>query len=429
MNNGELLVSPKILIYIFLFLLYVPIVLTSYWKLIPRLSLTAKRIASAFLAAQILVIAIAVEIRSDWPYEIWLWNVNMEWNIPSTLASIQLALVGGVALIKARLAKAQPAWHRLYLAGIGLVFLFFAWDEYFTVREGIQNWERYYAVGGVLMAAVTAAVAARLPRRTWIWHLCLLTGLAISAAGAIGIDSIPSGQDTGIYLRNPICGSLGFLRLDECLHLSWFEETLEFLGIWVTLLAILGQFSDTAPRRIWRILYTLPALWIFLLFLHSLVPRLELQHLAQPAAVQFETGVHLHGYHIDSGEEAAHIRLYVSVRPFDLRTGYSIYLVDHASGESVTSLNIHPRRPVTSQHSFWLLGPGYMPIYRQQMEVKIPPQTPTNRALWVVLTLWREKGGEYVSQKVLASDHQLLDDTQVVLGELALPASDADGRP
>ena len=57
------------------------------------------------------------------------------------------------------------------------------------------------------------------------------------------------------------------------------------------------------------------------------------------------------------------------------------------------------------------------------MELEIPPAA-ANRALWVVLTVWRERrNGEYVSQKVLASDHQLLDDTQVILGELALPAA------
>lgn len=428
MNNGELLVSADTLTRIFLFLLYAPVVLISYRWLMPRLSPTSRRLASAMLAGQILVIAVALEIRPGSAYERWLWNVKMEWNIPSTLASIQLALVGGVALITAWLAKARSAWHRLYLVGIGLVFLFLARDEYFKVHDGIQNWERYYAVGGVLVAAVTAAVAARSPRRAWIWHLCLLTGLAMSAAGGIGLDSIPFSWDTGIYPRTPICGSLGFLRLDGCIHLVWFEESLELLGIWVTLLALLGQLSDTPPR-IRRLMYTLPALWISLLFLHSLVPRLELQHLAQPAAVQFESGVHLHGYRIDSGEEAAHIQLYISVRQQNLRVGYSIHLVDQASGESVASTNIHARRPATSRHSFWLLGPGYMPIHRQPLQITIPPGTPTNRALWVVLALWRRQGDEYAFQKIIASDHQLLNDTQVVLGELALPASDADGQP
>ena len=59
------------------------------------------------------------------------------------------------------------------------------------------------------------------------------------------------------------------------------------------------------------------------------------------------------------------------------------------------------------------------------MEVDIPPQTQVNRALWVVLTLWREQEGEYQRQAVVASDLQLLNDTQVVLGELVLPAMPA----
>ena len=410
-------VSPKTLYCIFLFLLYAPIVLISYWKLIPRLSPTSRRLASAFLAAQVLVIVLSLEIRPSWNFGTWILALTQEWNIPSTLASTQLALVGGLALVTAWFTKARRPWHRLYLAGIGLIFLYLAWDEYFMVHEGIHNWERYYTVGGVLVAAATAAVAAYSPRRTWIWHLCLLTGLAVSAASAIFFDLLP-----------PTCGNLGFLHLDECLYFFWFEETLEFLGIWVTLLAILGQFSDTAPPpRIWRIPYTLPALWISLLFLNSLIPRLELRLLAQPAAVQFKSEVHLYGYRIDSGEETIHIQLYASGRPwnYNIWLGYSIHLVDQVSGESVASLDEYAYRG----HGFWLLGPDYMSIYRQWMEIKIPPQTPTNRALWVVLTLWREKDGEYVRQKVIASDHQLLDDTQVVLDELVLPAASNAAPP
>ena len=44
----------------------------------------------------------------------------------------------------------------------------------------------------------------------------------------------------------------------------------------------------------------------------------------------------------------------------------------------------------------------------------------------MVLSVWREQGGGFVTQKVTESDLQLLDDTQVVLGELVLPAESAD---
>ena len=422
MNSGELLVSVDTLIRIFVFLLYASVVLISYWKLMPRLSPTSRRLASAMLAAQVLVIAVALDSREASPsYSKWLWHLDLEWNIPSTLASTQLALVGGVALITAWFAKAQPTWQRLYLVAISLVFLYLARDEYFEVHEIIQNWERYYVAGGVLVAAATAAVSVRSPRR--VWHLCLLTGLAMSAAGGIGLDSIPLIWHGGIYPRTPaVCGSLGFLHIDGCLYLIWFEETLEFLGIWLTLLAVLGHFSAAVPApgpRVKRLMYGLPAIWILLLFLNSLIPHLELRILAQPAAVQFGTGVHLHGYRIDSREEAVHIRLYASARQrdhmeFGVRMVYSVHLVDQASGESVASHSEY----ADMQQDVWLFTPGYKPVFRQSMELEIPPAA-ANRALWIVLTVWRERrNGEYVSQKALASDHQLLDDAQVVLGEL-----------
>ena len=57
------------------------------------------------------------------------------------------------------------------------------------------------------------------------------------------------------------------------------------------------------------------------------------------------------------------------------------------------------------------------------MEVEIPPDAPTNRALWLVLTLWREENGDFVRQNILSSDLQLLSDTQVILDEFVLKAS------
>ena len=392
MDSGQILVSAETLNSSFVFLLYVPVCLAVYRQLIPRLSPTSKRIATGMLAAQVLVIVVALKIRPTSYFEWWAWHLDLEYNIPATLASAQLALVGGVALVTARLASARPAWHRLYLVAIGLVFMFLAWDEFYTLHERILNWKIYYTALGAVVATTTAAVAARSPLPTRLWTLCLLTGLAMSAGGSIVIDARPEP-----------CGSLGLLRLDGCLPLYIGEECLEFLGIWLTLVALLGLFSDAAPApqpRIGRALYTLPAFWVLLLFLISLVPRLELRTLAQPASVQFESGVHLRGYHIDSGEETFLIRLYASSSRRDyVGLGYSIHFVDQSSGDSVASHN----RKADRRHGIWLFGPEYATIHGQWMEVKIPPQTPANRALWIVLTLWREKGEDYVRQKVLAS--------------------------
>ena len=412
----EFTVSADSLTGAFVFLLYA-LSSISYWRLMPRLPPASRRIASGFLAAQIVVIVVALEIRPASEFEEWLWDLGKEWNIPSTLASMQLFLVSGVALVTAWLAKVRPAWQRFYLLGVGLVFLFLAWDEYFMVHQGIQNWKRYYAAGGAVVAAATAAVAVRSPRHTWIWHLYLLAGLVMSAAGAIFFELLP-----------PTCGNLGSLRLDGCLRLSFWEELLEFLGIWLVLVAMLGHFSDVLPRpkpRVRRFLYALPALWLLLLFLNSLIPRLELRLLAQPASVQFGTGVRLHGYRIDSRDRASALRLYASARQRDymglgVRMGYSVHLVDQVSGESVASRSEY----ANVGQDVWLFTPGYAPVFRHQMEVKIPPQSADNRPLWVVLMVWRKKrSGEYVFQEVHASDHQLLNETQVILGELIIPAA------
>ena len=416
----ESFVSAETLLRIFVVLLYASVVLISYWKLIPRLSPTAKRIASGFLAAQVLVIAVSLEIQPSSSFESWLWHLDREWNIPSTLASTQLALAGGAALITAWLAKGRRIWLRLYLLGIGLLFLFLARDEYANLHEFIANWISLYGALGTAVAVITLAVALCSPRRIRIWHLCLLTGLAMSASGALVVER----------LTPKICGSLGFLRLDECLWAYNFEEPLEFLGIWLALVAMLGQFSDAVsmPKpRVRYALYVLPALWILLLFQSdAILPTVPFAADGQPVDVEFESDVHLHGFRIEKKNDyKRHLHLYLSPRQWNFNgLGYSVHLVNQISSDSIAGRDQYANRQLE-----FLLGPGYAPVYRQWMALEIPPQTAANRALWIVLTLWREKDSEYVHQRILASDLQLLDDTQVVLDELVIPAASTAAPP
>ena len=420
MNNGEFIMSAESLLRIFVFLLYAPVALISYWKLIPRLSPISKRIATGFLAAQVLAIAVWLDIQPSSSFEWWLWHLDREWNIPSTLASAQLALVGCFALITAWLAKGQRIWLRLYLLGIGLLFLFLARDEYANLHEFIPNWISLYGALGTAVVAVTLAVALYSPRRMRIWHLCLLVGLAISALGALVIEQFP--RET--------CGSLGPLPLDGCLYRYNFEEPLEFLGIWLALVAMLGHFSDVSPvskPRVRYALYVLPALWILLLFQSdAILPTVPFVAPAQPAAVEFESDVHLHGFRIEKKNDyKLHLHLYLSPRQWDFNgLGYSIHLVDQTSSDSIVG-----RDEYFNHQLEFLLGPGYMPVYRQWMALEIPPQTLVNRAFWIVLTLWREKDGEYVHQRILDSGQRLLNDTQVVLDELVIPAVSTAAPP
>ena len=411
MNNTELAFSSVEIIRIFIFLLYVPACVISFWQLIPRLSRSSARLANVMLFAQLLLVVLSLEIIAPSQFMKWLWNFHEEWNIPATFASTQLGMVGGVALITAWLARSRPTLFRFYLAATGCVFIFLGLDEYLALHEFIVGWERYYISLGLAVGAATLFVARRTEGSNWIWHVCLLFGLAVSALGAMVFNALPQA-----------CDSLGPLRLDGCLEYYFQEECLELLGIWLTLVAMLGHFSDIVPtpRRAARVfLYALPFLWMLLLFLNSLIPRLELRLIAKPASVAYESDIYLRGYTLEHLGESSRARLFVSA-PQDvyLGLGYSIHLVDQVSGESVASSDAWADR----QHGVWLFGPSYSPVYGQWLEARLPPEPPANRALSVVLTLWRKKSGQFKPYEIRASDQQMLNDAQVALGERVVTA-------
>ncbi len=404
-----MLVSPQTLIRIFVVLLYGLLSLFSYRMILPRLAPTARRLAIMMLLAQIIVIAVSIEFRAEWDLEEWVWDLNQDWNIPSVVASTQLALVAGVAFLTAWFARAHTAWLRLYLVAIGLVFLFMARDEYAALHEAYHGWERYYAGLGGAVVVATLLAACRSPRTARIWHACLLAGLAFSAIGGIGIEQLRP------QLQGPICDSLGWLRLDGCLLTYEYEETLEFAGMWLVLLGMLGHFSDLASAggsRARRLLYTLPIFWILWLINDPFIHR---QFLVQPDSILFESGVELLEFRVDKQERAVIVELDASARRRDhAELGYSLHLVDQVRGASVVGHDAH-----------WCCqgdSVGDTLFFQQRIALAYPPDAPVNRALWIVLTLWREIDGEFARQPVLAGDLQLLDETQVVLGELVIQA-------
>ncbi len=411
MSNGELFLSPDTINRVFIISLYLPIALICYWRLIPDLSQSAKRLANTMLAAQALVILWSMEWEPSSNFEHWLQILTGEYNIPATLASAQLALVGCAALLTARIVKARHSYHRLYNIGIGLAFLFLALDEYHKIHERIPNWGAYYFALGVVVVLATIVLAMYSPWRASKWHICLLAGLAISGAGGIGFELMPT-----------VCDSIGPFRLNKCLLFSTIEEALEFIGVWLALVAVLGQIPVSASASsspVQRTIYAAPILWIFLLLLISFVPALEMRLFARQASVRFQSGVNLHGYTIVTSREVSRVRLYASAKQGNgIRLGYSVHLVDQVKGTSVARSDEWEDR----RNGFWLFGPEYAPIYGQVIEVEIPPQTPVNRAYWVILSLWRKNGGDYVPRMVLASDLELLSETQVLLGELVIPA-------
>ena len=418
------------------------------------------------LVTQVVVTVISLELKPIVHFPGRIWSLDYESNIPAALAGTQLALVSGTAFVSAWLSRTQPVYKRLYLVGISIVFLYLAWDEYFNrVRPHIDNWEIYYAALGAIVVAATLIVAARSPRSSRIWHISFLAGLALSAAGALVLEQLKSPE---------FCHQLGLWSSGGC-KIYVIEETLEYLGIWLTLIAVLGHLTDAVPRpsrQVRRLLYLLPlawivvipiptalrlfqqlffwltlitlvdmyadtaprpsrilrrvfyglsALWLFVAVLPGQIRFMEYQFLAEPATLTYESGIQVRIYHLDQRENEISLQFFSE--PDDIGEykglGYSMHLVDQVSGQSIASTDENASYLDSSPYRV-ILGSNY--IFKQHISVNIPPEAPANRALWVVLTTWREHSNTFVSQEITSSDYRMLNSTQVVLDELTLPA-------
>lgn len=69
-----------------------------------------------------------------------------------------------------------------------------------------------------------------------------------------------------------------------------------------------------------------------------------------------------------------------------------------------------------------------MSKYQQNLDLGDLSRAPVNRAMWIVLTLWREAADGYEQLQISASDRQQLSDRQAILGELVLPGKTAQAQ-
>ncbi len=410
---SEFVIPTRALNVAFLLALYVPICGLSYRWLRPRLTPIAWRIAAGFMLAQAAVIVLSLIYQLESGFTWWLWDLNSEWNLPTLLSAIQFASVGFAAIFAAWAGRGQPIWLRLYFVVIGLPFFVLGLDDLFQFHEA--NWfvETAYTGLGIGLALAASILVLLVPRRNRIWLFCLLTGLGLAGFG-------------GFFLERyrDYCGKLASFQLSHCLEPYHYEEPLEMLGIWLVLAAVLGLFSDASPpARVQRALAWLPSLFVAIASIAVPASPYSIPALGTTPAVVFEAGESLHDHRVKIYEQEVNVRLSLSPegRIFVDGLGYSIHLVDQVNGASELRLDRYAQRELK-----FTIGPRLAHVYRQDMTLSYTPDMPANRALWIVLTLWRAQADEYLRQPVASSDLMLLGDTQVVLGELALPEVTAD---
>ena len=123
-------------------------------------------------------------------------------------------------------------------------------------------------------------------------------------------------------------------------------------------------------------------------------------------------------YRIEQDQNSVSLQFFALPRTWHHYTGkgYSLHLVDQVSGASYAGVDVSGRR--NHEIPYRVFGKRYN--YKQWLKLDIPPAAPRNHALWLILTTWQEHGDAYLRQQIISSDYPLLDDSQVILGELVL---------
>ena len=413
-DDGTLVLSMAQTIAPFKYFVYLPACLLCYWILVPRLSSFARRVATAALVAQVILLLMALDTPSDISFWGAGWHYDREHNIPSALSATMFAFAGAMGLLSAATGRDRRPWQRLYLLGIGLVLLALGFDDYYEALKNFNmavrphEWEQNTLLLGLSAAAATFLAALTSPRRDRFWHVCTLVGLASIALGGVALD------DT-----RPFCGIDGVFRVSGCEKAFAIEEIFEHLGSWLALVAMLGHFGTrvaTPSPRLRRFIWAIPLLWLLMIPLNAQVPRLELRTIAKPVSVRFDGGLELRGYTLNTPPGEVSTSLYVTARQADYfaMSDYFLDLVDQVSGES----NFAFKSDVDHLHGVWIFGTQYMPVYRQPIHLRYRRSLPANRAHWVVVALANQSG----LLRIGASDQRQLNDKQVILGEFVVPA-------
>jgi len=400
----------------------------------------SRRLIALFLILQALLLLIYLHAIFDQSspelYPPPLWDIDNEQNIPSTLATLGLALLGALCLLIGVAARQCPPAERGFWLALGLALAVIALIEYETIPRTLLPGALWLAAGvSLAVAALYLLHHYRLDRRRALLAL-LVAGLGVWTLATFWLDLI---RIDGVYAFKPL------------------EETLEYLGVLLAFAGAAGLAATLLPAaRLRRSMLLVAALLALLLFYdtaryHLLVRDdghllrqatlraegfrnlLTARLYARPLAVHIDETLALQGWHFDlpqPGKTAA-LRLWLhATRPlqFDDRFGIAVQLLDQ---ERQTVLATAERLVRDGRHTR-LWQPGRQFLRHEQIALQLPAAAPTNRAFWLTLSFWRWDGLQALRPlPVSASDQLLLGDAHIVLDEFVLPAAvqPADPEP
>ena len=416
-------VSGRLITALITLSLYLAAAAVCYWRLAPRLSAGAVRIAG-LVAFSHLAIVITHYARPDSSqFGAWLFYLNGEHNLPSTVTALTGVSVAVVLLRTAHLRYSMGRGRWLYCLGMALFFLLLAWDEYGRVfifgllpLVGLVPYKTvYYILGGSALAATCYGMLTA-ERGARIWRLVMIAALLLIGISVIVVDAMTN-----------FCGTIFGAWISGCVQKMVIEESAENFALWLALVAALGHLGHPAAARapgIGRLLLLASLAWLAIVPPTTYIRPHYGRENTSPANVAYTAGQYLHASYIELLDERVVVEFFLSPARlgFD-NLGYSAHLIDQETRESIAS-----KSGDVDHNEHFFLAPGWRPGYRTRAFVPLPPDARRNRLLWVALSLWRQEGGEYAEKTVFSSELRLLDDSTVILGEIVIPA-DPLGAP
>lgn len=381
------------------------------------------------------------------PFLARAFNLDAEFTFGAMLSSALFLSVGVIAFVNGILVSRENRGRQIFWWVAGVLFVFLAQDEYFSIHEGILAptpggsgpWVIIYAIAGFLLF-IGALVAYRFAFRgeTNLFAVTLV-GLGVMGMSGLGLEALNflifcDAGPLHRFVRNLVNRSL-------CHAFPGLEETIEMMGISIVLAAFLSHAQTYLDKRRWqlarRVVGGAVALWLAVLVGQIwLLPPLESRLAGDHAEVTYLDGdLALVGYRLShkvaNPGDTLTLRLYWQAQ-HDLPSDYfvSAHVVTRPDAQSEAQAD----RPLGGwlgwRSSSWL--PGV--TMRDVMRISLPDNLDTPESYWVILRIWypteRRRDGTPVFEtaeriEVGETDRQLLEDDTLALTSFPVLSEDA----
>ena len=380
------------------------------------------RLATLFLSIHILLIVINIVMVQTGTnlFPRYLWYLDLERSIPSTVSTIQLLLLAILCLATGITSVKISRAERLYWLVLYLGITIIALTDFELITRGWFNlpYEVYIPSGLLVAAATLSMILSNSDDKRRVYLSLLLGGLGVWGLGAFVVDILQHNSQSSDFVS--------------------LEETLEMLGILVALAGVAGYMTRIVPQTLIRgkmllINLCLTSATIVVLLLGTLVwedreyvgIRFLGKHFGRKITADVDDGaLALRGWSTGSLSAGTIPRVHLwlhTTRLLNNDIGFTIQLLDQESKAVIEETNKRSDRKADQWES------GIRHYFTQKILFALPEDIPTNRALWLLLSFWKIEENGFSLLPVDSSDYPLLGETHVILDELVFPETVVSG--